>query len=252
MGKSEPEHHAENEKSQASQKEPLLDAYGNWLFKDLLEEAIFDQEEYKEKLTILAAFYVKGYDIDWSQLFKKGRYHRIPLPIYPFIGESYGIEETTASRIAARDQSQALFESGEETRTALLTPIWEEEAITSVNPENPVPLSAVGTGSAQGTIPTASSLVLLYDLPDVEASHLQIQLAEGGYCHKVRVNSWQSSQLRREQRFQDAVVHLIQELQYLLQSQSAGPMLVQVVMTHRQEASFLEALVGVLKTAQQV
>ena len=58
-------------------------------------------------------------------------------------------------------------------------------------------------------------------------------------------------QTGREQRFQDLVVQLIQELQDLLRSQPAGAVFVQVVVAHPEERCLLEALGGVLKTAQQ-
>src|SRR5262249_45302233 len=86
----------ENEKGEnAEQTGALLHLYGNWMLKELLENASFAQEEDKEKLVILADLYVKGYSLDWSMLFKKGRFHRVPLPTYPFSGESYWIGENT-------------------------------------------------------------------------------------------------------------------------------------------------------------
>ena len=106
--------------------------------------------------------------------------------------------------------------------------------------------------SAYPLTPVASNpLVLLYDLPGIDASRIQAQLSESGHCHRLKVISWQSTQSRRELRFHDAVVQLIQELQHLLQSQPTRQMHVQVVVAHREEPSFLEALAGVLKTAQQ-
>jgi len=140
-----------------------------------------------------------------------------------------------------------------EASTLLLTPGWKEEAVGRQSLAEETPSSAVGTGPCVCSLtPVAAPLVLLCDLPGIEASRLQAQLIEGGRCLSLR-----SIQFRRDHRFRDAVVQLIQELQHLQQSRSAdggkglAPFLVQVVVAHREEPSFLEALVGVLKWGQQ-
>ena len=66
------------------------------------------QEEYKEKLNVLVDLYVKRYSLDWGRLFAKGRYHRVPLPTYPFSRESYWIEETAGSYRQSLLNSHAL------------------------------------------------------------------------------------------------------------------------------------------------
>jgi acyl transferase domain-containing protein/acyl carrier protein/SAM-dependent methyltransferase len=112
MSKDEWEYDDENEKRKSSaQIEQSLHAYGNWLLKELSEDTNVEQEEYKEKLNVLVDLYVKRYSLDWSRLFEKGRYHRVPLPTYPFNRESYWIEETSAYRVSSRDQGQSLLES---------------------------------------------------------------------------------------------------------------------------------------------
>jgi NAD(P)-dependent dehydrogenase (short-subunit alcohol dehydrogenase family) len=171
-----------------------------------------------------------------------------------------------AGRVAVRLHglnTRQLSTDGDQTQTVLLTPSWKEEEIISVQPAHPVPnpaieerIMAIGDEAAVvpqalGTIPTTPSLVLLCDLPSIEAPHLQSQMASGGFCRSLY-----SSQPSRDERFQDIVVQLIQELQHLWgkptgYSEPARPMLVQVVVAHREEPSFLEALAGVLKTAMQ-
>jgi len=59
------------------------------------EHFILDEKEYKSKLTALADLYVKGYNLDWSKCFTKGRYHKVPLPTYPFSREAYWIAKTS-------------------------------------------------------------------------------------------------------------------------------------------------------------
>ena len=77
----------------------LLKEYGAWLLQGLREYDTSDQNRYTYKLAVLADIYVRGYNLDWCQLFQKGRYFRVPLPAYPFTRESYWIAETP------RDQS---------------------------------------------------------------------------------------------------------------------------------------------------
>src|SRR5262249_25582020 len=102
-------------------------------------------------------------------------------------------------------------------------------------------------GSCGASPSWACSLILLCDLPQIEPLSLQARLASG----ELKVKNWQSPQSHRAWRFQDMVVQLIQELKLLLQSQSEGWVLVQVVVAHREEPTLLEALAGVLKTVQQ-
>jgi len=120
-----------------------------------------------------------------------------------------------------------------------MTPVWKEKAIAERG-------QASLQRSSEETLPPTELLVLLCDLPGILASRIQAHMSSHGRCRSLL-----SSQRRREQRFQDAVVQLIQELQCLQQSRPAGQVLVQVVVAHGGEPSLLEALVSVLKTAQQ-
>src|SRR5947199_2065061 len=136
-----------------------------------------------------------------------------------------------------QQNTSTLFESQ---RTKLLTPGWKEEALSgeSLLEEAFLPTKLLKPG--------ASQLVLLCDLPGIEASRIQAKLPQCGRCRSL-----QSLQPHREQRFQDMMVQLIQELQSLRQSRPVEAVLVQVVVAHRAEPSLLEALVGVLKVVQQ-
>ena len=90
------EHDEIKGKGQGSeQPELLFKAYGDWLLQELRANNKYDQNKYKESLAVLADIYMKGYNLDWGQLFQKGRYQRVPLPTYPFIGESYWITKST-------------------------------------------------------------------------------------------------------------------------------------------------------------
>ena len=94
LSEGQSEHSVENaEGHRSEQTEPLLQKYGNWLLQELRENNVNNEKDYKEKITSLADIYVKGYQLDWGQLFEKERYHRVPLPTYPFCGESYWIAD---------------------------------------------------------------------------------------------------------------------------------------------------------------
>ncbi|TMC16615.1 MAG: SDR family NAD(P)-dependent oxidoreductase, partial [Chloroflexi bacterium] len=93
-------------------------------------------------------------------------------------------------------------------------------------------------------------LVLLYHVPDLSATALQAQMTWG------KVKSWSGQPSSRAERFQQAVEHLIGELESLLgkptaTARSAGPVLVQLVVGQQEQPNLFPALVAVLKTAQQ-
>jgi acyl transferase domain-containing protein/acyl carrier protein len=156
--------------------------------------------------------------------------------------------------------TRPLSTRSEEIRTLLLTPVWKEA-------------DSAGQGQAlprrqlEEVLPPVQQLVLLCDLPGIEVSRIQAGLSESGRCRSMTVGKQTEAvgertgtspvptvhfqQSRRERHFQDVVQQLIQELQRLLQSRPAGSVLMQVVVAHREEPSFLEALASVLKTAQQ-
>src|SRR5436305_96655 len=92
MSKGISQHEETNKKGKVSeQTEPLLREYACLLIKELTDKNL-KHEEYDQKLNSLAKLYIKGCNSDWGQLFKKGRYHRVPLPTYPFLRESYWIK----------------------------------------------------------------------------------------------------------------------------------------------------------------
>jgi polyketide synthase PksN len=115
-----------------------------------------------------------------------------------------------------------------ERQTMLFTPNWKEEAITRLR-------------QAEEVSPPSERLVLLCNLPSVEASRIEARMACGGRCRVLKVKNGPAC---REQHLQETAVQLIRELQRLLQSKPAGQVQAQVVVAQREEASLLEALVG--------
>ncbi|TMC15826.1 MAG: SDR family NAD(P)-dependent oxidoreductase [Chloroflexi bacterium] len=209
----------------------------------------------KGKYEKLLEWWVKGLAVNWKLLYtvEAGGAsilpRRIALPTYPFARERYWFPTMARNATMSGASSQAspwdrvssytiqhpLPDSFDLPRTLLLTPGWKEETISRQS-------------LAEEALPSTDNhlLVLLCDLPGIEASRLQAKLPQGGRCRSL-----QSLQPRREQRFQDMIAQMIRELQDLRQSRPVGLVLIQVVVAHRAEPSLLEALVGVLKVAQQ-
>ncbi|TMC14601.1 MAG: SDR family NAD(P)-dependent oxidoreductase, partial [Chloroflexi bacterium] len=158
-------------------------------------------------------------------------------------------EETLPRRISLPPRPSLM-------ETTLLIPGWKEAEIPSPGPSEGPLLASVAT---RGLVP----VVFLCELASIHASRIQAQMASGERCRSLH-----SQRARRKERFQDIVVQLTQEIQSLLRSRLPGkqveamgmglasppsaavPLLVQVVVASREEPSFLEALVRVLRTAQ--
>jgi 8-amino-7-oxononanoate synthase len=247
-----------------------------------LQEAV-DKWIQRGKYEKLLEWWVKGLKISWPRLYGEQRPQRISLPTYPFARERYWIPSTIVETVLSSCspmtyEASSRTSSKEEPSTMLLTLDWKEEAI--VGQEQTSPLR-----SEQEAPLFALQLVLLCDLPGIDVSRLQAQMPSGGRCSSLLLQYPMTdrrneenvtsppklpdmgdsngampgtsngfalgSQSRRELRFQDAVLQLVQEIQNLLRSKPAGSVLVQVVVARREEPSFLEALVGVLKTVQQ-
>jgi glyoxylase-like metal-dependent hydrolase (beta-lactamase superfamily II)/aryl carrier-like protein len=203
--------------------------------------------------------------------------YRVSLPTYPFARERYWIPIGTSpmattvgtmprayslpteNHVATTGSSPAIlhplvqhnasehreqqlsstFRSEEETRTVLLIPSWKEATIPMHQP----------------SVVPAEPLVLLCGLSDLFVSRIEPKLASDGRCRSLSVGTGLAPvRPRRELSFQETMMQLIQELQHFLQSRpikpGLAPFLVQVVVVHGEEASLLEALAGVLKTAQ--
>jgi polyketide synthase PksN len=79
--------------------EPSLKEFIHGIINDLQNSSSLKNEDYKEKLSALAEYYVKGYDLNFKGLFGQN-YRLIHLPTYPFAGDSYWIDAAEASVIA--------------------------------------------------------------------------------------------------------------------------------------------------------
>ncbi|MGG4102530.1 SDR family NAD(P)-dependent oxidoreductase [Paenibacillus lautus] len=82
-------------------QEPLLEHLGKVLVTELLSLKRSDVQEYRSKLKALAELYVKGHEVDWKDLFPKGKIQHVHLPTYPFARERYWIPVEGASDHAA-------------------------------------------------------------------------------------------------------------------------------------------------------
>jgi polyketide synthase PksL len=87
---------AQPPKSARQKPEPALKQLGKGLLHEV-QEGVGTAPEILEKLTALADLYVKGYDLNWSQLYPEGTARRLPLPTYPFAAESYWLPSDVVS-----------------------------------------------------------------------------------------------------------------------------------------------------------
>ena len=214
-------------------------------------QEIIDKWVQRGKYDKILQGWVKGLAIDWKRLYGEEHHlpHRVSLPTYSFARERHWIDPLPPASSQHIEQARKLYPHASTSlaaqttvpsapRTMLLTPDWKEKAITRLR-------------SPLHTTMLAQQVVLLCELPHIETVRLQVRLAEWGNSREVKVKHWHSQQPRRELRFQDAVIRLIEEIQSLLQARPGEPALMQVVVVHREEPSILEALVSILKTAQQ-
>lgn len=67
----------------------LFKEFAQFLVKEIQHINKVDTRQYKEKLTVLAELYVRGYDLNWEGLYSDNSVYRIPLPQYPFERSSY-------------------------------------------------------------------------------------------------------------------------------------------------------------------
>ncbi|TMC17442.1 MAG: hypothetical protein E6J34_18655, partial [Chloroflexi bacterium] len=218
----------------------------------------------KMQLEKIARVWVRGVNVDWMFLYTVWAEqastlpYRISLPTYPFARQRYWV---SASKFASP-------------QTMLLTPNWKEQEAA------PLPVG--------GMAPSTFLLVLLCGSTDLFASRIEAKLAPDQFASRspiidtpyhsgelaspsvqTRCHSLSSTQPRRELRFQNCVVQLIQELQYLLRSRPTGvtkemeasptvrernvgavpcadpiptaSFLVQLVVTHSEDVSLLDA-----------
>jgi len=72
---------------------PMFSELGKMLIGELQRNLAIREDEYREKLTALAELYTSGYDMRWTMLFENCACRKIPLPMYPFSGKKYWLEQ---------------------------------------------------------------------------------------------------------------------------------------------------------------
>lgn len=76
-----------------ARQEIALKEFGVKLIEELNEDKNLSEDEYKQKLMVLADLYIKGYNLNWKKIFQNKGYNRIVMPGYPFADESYWISK---------------------------------------------------------------------------------------------------------------------------------------------------------------
>ena len=77
--------------------QPIFEELGRTLLRELYEGKQLTEDEYKNKLMVLAELFVKGYELDWKAMYGDKKIPRLSLPVYPFARERYWVPERTAN-----------------------------------------------------------------------------------------------------------------------------------------------------------
>ncbi len=83
------------------QIQPLFAELGETIIKELQANDLQDQQEYGNKLRVLAELYVKGHNLNWKMIFPDEKIYRINLPTYPFARERFWISDTDTEMSAS-------------------------------------------------------------------------------------------------------------------------------------------------------
>ena len=247
----------------------------------------FPGDTARERLLDLAETYRHGGDVDWPALFAGGGRRRVALPTYPFAGESYWIGGPLGDGTVAAPLGAPLGDGtvaaplggplgdgtvaaplggppGDGTAAAppdvlLLEPTWSPAAQRAgqlpAQAAGQLPAQPAGQLPAQpaGQLPAQSA----GQLPAQAAGQLPAQRAGQLPAQRVVLAGEAVPQLAgllgdaeciRLGGFEAAAVRLVQELRGRL-SAAAGPLLVQLVVTHEGGDRLLGGLLGMLLSA---
>jgi len=98
------------------------------LIGDIADSSI-DSEEYSEKLINAAKLYVKGYDLDFTNLFSYRKHERIALPTYPFDEGRYWVEAGIKIKSKLKEDVGQRYQSDAQIEKEELTVLVEKELI---------------------------------------------------------------------------------------------------------------------------
>ncbi|MGD2092501.1 MAG: SDR family NAD(P)-dependent oxidoreductase, partial [Candidatus Aminicenantes bacterium] len=180
-----------------------------------------------EKLPVL---WVKGLVFDWNKLSGGGKPYkprRISLPTYPFAREYCWVPglDTRVSKTAAGSTGSSTH------HPLLLHPCWQEQALV---PGNKAP-------------EYAQHLVILCEPGERWEDG---KMGKGRLAHPVKIIDLHSQQEEIQQRFQDYALRVFEEIKRVLKDKPGGKVLIQVVVSNRDEQQLFSGLSGLLKTAQ--
>src|SRR5262249_16823789 len=169
-----------------------------------------------KKLSKLLELWVKGLELDWSNLYGEVKPRRVSLPTYPFAKERYWID-------AAAAQGKAIG-------VLLATPVWQGSDVDA------------SVGASQ--IDYTEHHVVLCELSNANADRLESLLP---HAHCLSLRSEQRQNIA--QRYSEYAVAWFERIQTIVQGKPRGKALVQMVVPDHQEQALLAGLSGILKTA---
>lgn len=91
----------ENSPGKGKRLQPLFEELGKTVLKELNAGGEIDEQEYSDKLMALAELYVKGYALNWKDMYTESKMPRISLPTYPFTREHYWVPDSRSKYAGA-------------------------------------------------------------------------------------------------------------------------------------------------------
>ncbi|WP_052410166.1 beta-ketoacyl synthase N-terminal-like domain-containing protein [Paenibacillus durus] len=165
----------------ANREQSALKRYGNACIQEIT--GFQSSFRYMENLATIAELFVKGYDLDYNELFTDGAYTRVPLPTYPFAREKYWLPDSRAAAgkatVETTEQSSDPEAESASRIGVLLSKRWKSSPASSARKrmEGVLILSTEATG---GIVRELSRL-----LPGSD-----VVLLQGTNVTEQKVNSW--------------------------------------------------------------
>ncbi len=212
--------------------------YGESLIEELLGCVGSDRVKYLKKLWALSDLFIKGYDLRWRRLFELEKRKRVPLPAYPFKGESYWVPGEWKSYRSINNEHEGIVNplshldgsaTMETNGTLMLRAGWKEGIL------------------AQGgkAIEYVQRLVVLCELDGMTGESIERGIT-GSRCMCLK-----SEQNNIGRRFHDYTLLLFKEIRRILEAKPKGYVLIQVVADVAGERQLLMGFSGLLKTARR-
>ncbi|HEX8611490.1 MAG TPA: SDR family NAD(P)-dependent oxidoreductase [Telluria sp.] len=175
------------------------------------------------ELDAVAAAWVKGADVAWSELHPHGQRRRISLPSYPFARERYWIAVAVEKKEAKPAPTVSVLHSPD-VGSLLARPVWTSTAGAVVGRQASVHMHRV----------------LVCGMPELDIDGLSVDA--------LRLPAQETADMAA--RFSAMATACFEQLQAILKTKPKGKVLFQVLVGHTGQDALLAALAGMMKSAR--